>query len=386
MRHTITALSLAALLIGGCALVADYDFGSYEERPDTPTSTSQTGTGGMTGSTTISAGGAGGFTTASATGGMGGLGGAGGEGGMGGVGGMGGAGGSNPLVVELYEGNDQPTSLAIDGEHVYWTTSKQFMPTVGRVRRKAKSGVGAIEEIASAQNEPLGVSLTANDIYWYATEGAGSRIYTSPKTTVAPATVYTSPEVIIGFTTSEQFLYWTDGSDSIRRIDTGGGAPQLLVSGQSNPGPIAVDSAGIYWVNRGQVGMGNGEVKRANLDGTNVELLAELEEFPLAITSDALNVYYVTLAGAVRTAPKDGSAVFTNVQSTDGPPCNDVTVDATQIYYTKGNSLLRVQIGTMIGSAIVFGLPNPQRVQVDATEIFFTTLDTPIGSVLKTAK
>jgi hypothetical protein len=388
MRRVLAALPCAVALIGGCALVADYDFGSYEERPDTgPSSTAESGTGGMTGTTTTSAGGAGGITTTTAAGGMGGGGMGGGTGGVGGgTGGMAGAGGSNPIVDQIYQGDDMPTSLAIDLTHVYWTTSKQFMPTVGRVRRRAKSGLGPIDEIASAQNEPLSVSLTINNIYWYATQGAGSRIFTSPKTMAAPVELYTSPATLLALAASEQFVYWTDVSDSIWRIDVDGGVPELLVAGQYNPGAIAVDSAGIYWVSRGDVGDANGEVKRANLNGTNVMLLADLQEFPLAITSDVLNVYWTTLDGAVRTAPKDGSFVFTNVQPVGGPPCNDLTVHGTQIYYSRADALLRVQIGTMDGAAIVFGLDDVQKVRVDADEIFFTNIATPIGSVLKTAK
>jgi hypothetical protein len=395
MRRTLAAsLACAAALIGGCALVADYDFGSYEERPDVGPTTS--GSGGMAGGTSISAGGAGGTTASSISaggfgGGSGGSGGSGGEmggaGGTGGVGGMGGAGGmgGGPVVEVLYQGIDQPTSVAVDGTHVYWTTSINFMQPDGKVRRKPKAG-GAIENIAMNQVDPSSISLTNQTAYWFAGTGAGSTIYSASKSNLMTATLHASSEAILGLAASSSAVYWTNGGDGVWKIGTDGMGLVELVPAQNNPGAIAADAAGIYWLNRGTVNMANGEVKRADPDGSNIMLLADLQEFPVAITTDATNVYWTTLDGAVRTAPKDGTPIITNVQPTDGPPCNDLAVDATHIYYTKGNSVLRVVIGTMNASAVLFGLTGPQKVAVDADDVFFTLYDPPDGSVRKTSK
>jgi hypothetical protein len=132
--------------------------------------------------------------------------------------------------------------------------------------------------------------------------------------------------------------------------------------------------------------MGDGEIMRADLVGTNPLSLAVGQEFPLAITTDADNVYWTTLDGAVRTVEKGGSSTITNVNPTMGPPCNDVAVDNTHIYYTKGSSLLKVPIGGTVSSVIASGLIGVQRIRVDGPDLYVTTSEDSNGRVLKIAK
>lgn len=70
-------------------------------------------------------------------------------------------------------------------------------------------------------------------------------------------------------------IYWTHGSSpgTIRRANLDGSAMQILVSGIKLPRGIAVDPVNgkIYWVQAPPAGNAIGLLKRANLDGTSIE-------------------------------------------------------------------------------------------------------------------
>ena len=63
-------------------------------------------------------------------------------------------------------------------------------------------------------------------------------------------------------------LYWTDPEEGmIREASLDGSDPQPIVTGQTAPAGVAVDSSHIYWTDE------SGTVMRANLDGTGVTTL-----------------------------------------------------------------------------------------------------------------
>ncbi len=71
-------------------------------------------------------------------------------------------------------------------------------------------------------------------------------------------------------------IYWTHGSfqsGRIRSADLSGANQQTLVSGLKNPRGLALDLVGgkLYWSDAPPEGNTGGMIKRANLDGTNVE-------------------------------------------------------------------------------------------------------------------
>ncbi|HEY5376299.1 MAG TPA: hypothetical protein VIK01_21610 [Polyangiaceae bacterium] len=69
----------------------------------------------------------------------------------------------------------------------------------------------------------------------------------------------TPNSLISGIAVDDTSVYWTS-ADSVLKVSINGGAPETLASGQAEPGPIAVDTNGVYWGNLGVPASGHGSI------------------------------------------------------------------------------------------------------------------------------
>jgi hypothetical protein len=195
--------------------------------------------------------------------------------------------------TQLAANVDLAYAIDLDATHVYFVSSNT---TTGSVRRVLKDGTQA-EVIASNQQEPRGIALDANYVYWVNRVGG-----------------------------------------QVARADKASLAVQILATGQANPNRIAVDATSMYWTNRG-----NGTVMKANLDGTSVTTLASGFNSTYAIAIDATHVYFTTdqNPGVVTKVAKTGGTPVT-LAANIGRPVG-VAVDDTHVYFTAnvGDQVLR---------------------------------------------
>ena len=93
-------------------------------------------------------------------------------------------------------------------------------------------------------------------------------------------------------------MYWVDTKAGTLHRLTGSKADNLVPSVQ-NAISLAVDMAGekIYWAEK--TGNKTGRIRRANLDGTNVQLVNNLKSVPLDIALDTAsgNLYLTNFLG-----------------------------------------------------------------------------------------
>lgn len=145
-------------------------------------------------------------------------------------------------------------------------------------------------------------------------------------------------------------IYWTHGSSpgTIRRANLDGTQMELLVNGLKYPRGIAVDAVHgkIYWVQSPPAGNATGLLKRANLDGTVVETVyAEnpydpTYSFVSKPTVDPTNGYvYFSAGGAIRRVRLDGTgAVQTVVRGVTTVAAIALDVDAGRVYFADANT------------------------------------------------
>ena len=116
-----------------------------------------------------------------------------------------------------------------------------------------------------------------------------------------------------------------------------------LVPGVQKALGLAVDTTNshIYWTE--QTGKNKGSVKTANLDGTNVQILATLKSVPTSIAVDAAKskLYWTNASGRIQRANLNGKQIRTLAKNLKAP--SNITLDTTggKLYWTESNGRIR---------------------------------------------
>ena len=175
-----------------------------------------------------------------------------------------------------------------------------------------------------------------------------------------------SPEVVW----AQAKMYWSDeGSTDIKRADLDGTNVEPLIAGLNSPRSIAVDGAGagkMYWTDSG-----NKTVERADLDGTNPETLITGLDQPqgIAVDSAAGKLYWLeTGQGEVRRADLDGTNTETLLTGLSNPGWIDLDVAGAKMYWTDFGSgeVRRANLDGSSNELLVSGLSFPQGIAVDS--------------------
>jgi hypothetical protein len=246
-------------------------------------------------------------------------------------------------VTALATGQNNPVSLAVDANDVYWTNyaPTQPFPPGGTVNRVPLGG-GSVTAIAGQQNYPGSVAVDSTRVYWGNTGGG-----TSPGTvnsmplSVAPPTVLASNQLYpLSVAVDSTHVYWiNNGNGTVNKVPIGGGGVTTLASGQNNPYALAVDGTSVYWVNYGDSNAGNGTVNKVPLGGGGVTTLAS-GGYPVAVAVDGTHVYWVDQGvnpgeGLVREVPLGGGST-TNLATLQDDPVS-LAADGTNVYWVNYN-------------------------------------------------
>ena len=185
-------------------------------------------------------------------------------------------------------------------------------------------------------------------------------------------------------------LYWTertgDRTGKIRRANLDGRNVQLVKNLTSVPHSIALDTADgkIYLTNSW------GKIQRLSVDGSNFQpnLITDLERPKgLALDVSGGKVYWTEMPGRIRRANLDGSNVEGVVATDSGTPMNLVVFDGT-VYWTQktGENLGEIRFVAMDGNSGVvihntFTQGFPVGIALDAVEnkLYWTTSNGEIG-------
>ena len=274
----------------------------------------------------------------------------------------------NPAApVTLAAGQGHPSSIAIDGNRVYWTNAGTEAAN-GSVKSVSREG-GAPFEIAVGQESPAGVVVDSVDVdvrraYWInegtgavmgarldageplSLDGLGARanlalhgdnlyfgtvgnliVQFSPATgSLKILTIEEDkPVYIVAYGMN---VYWSfqpsdpNKNGGLKRVPIAGPEPsKIIVSMQQNPLAVTIDDAHIYWVNAGSLSVSDdgsvvqdGSIVKVEHDGDNPQLpgeekkgIAGNQAVPYAIALHGEHVYWTNVGdGRVMRAPKQG--------------------------------------------------------------------------------
>ena len=264
---------------------------------------------------------------------------------------------------------------------MYWTDQN-----TGEIRRANLDGTGQQTVVLGQGVGLTGIALdvTAGQIYW--TNQGGSFIRRANLDGTAQQTLVSGSIAPYGIALDRAAgqMYWTNtgGSNNIRRANLDGTGQQTLVTGTVSPVGIALDLAGgkMYWAE--QFGQ---SIWTANLDGTEQDrLLSGLTE-PVGIALDvAANKIYWTdfqsaaFGGGIRRANLDGTGMEILVD--EGALGIALDLKAGKMYWTNHMEIRRANLdgtgqqtlvtGTVfddfVGIALQVGIvPIPELVSID---------------------
>ncbi len=197
-----------------------------------------------------------------------------------------------------------------------------------------------------------------------------------------PGAAHLPPRPVVQVNASERPpMYW---------IDTTTGTLQRLVNTEvenlepdvRNATDLAIDMTGgkLYWTERTNDRTGN--IRRANLDGTNVQLVKELTSVPYGIALDTANrkIYLTNSWGKVQRLNFDGSNFQPNL-ITGLADLNDIAVDVVnhKVYWTEKTSdrSSRIRRANLDGS-------NLQQVKILTNVPLDIAIDTSVGKIYLT--
>ena len=184
------------------------------------------------------------------------------------------------------------------------------------------------------------------------------------------------PSVVVQVGASERPpMYWINvNSGTLHRLV--GAEVENLVPSVRNATGLAIDVAGskLYWTER--TGDSTGRIRRANLDGRNVQLVKNLTSVPQGIALDAANgkIYVTNAWGKIQRLNVDGSNFQPNlITDLESPKGLALDVSGGKVYWTEMPG--RIRRANLDGSNVedvATGLGNPINIAIFDNTVYWT--------------
>ena len=230
----------------------------------------------------------------------------------------------NGSIVKLTLKNHEFTSSISD---FYLTTS-----TPGaNISHRRHSGGGILVRISFTGNLDADAKLTIIVLPRNIADYNGP-----PLAAELPVTVKTGQQVLVP-NSERPPMYWINtDTDKIESVEPFDAVAQQVAS-------LTVDTVGskIYWSEHGS---SSGTIKRANLDGTNVEVLVTRPTTPQSITVDTVGkkLYWInSLEGKIQSADLNGENISTVIQLDDSITHIAVDAEGSKLYWADSQFRIR---------------------------------------------
>jgi hypothetical protein len=357
-----------------------------------------TGTGGSaTSVTATSAGGSGGTGSTSIASSSSGQAGAGmGGGGVGGGSTGGGGTGGGPVFTfgpeqQVASNQQSPRGVAADATHVYWVNMGD-----GTVRRRPKTLMGNIEEIANGQGQPSVIALHPflNQVYW--ATYSPLKILRAPSAGGNVTPVY-EPNWLAnaeGLVVTDNHLFWTNDStefsepmfEMVGRVDnTFATSYAPLAENQAEPRGIAYHDGFIYWTS-----ITASAVRRIAYNaapGTMSQLVHGGGKEPYAVAADDTHVYWGEHQAAI--VARLPHTAYMTIPETIGPDegqVNAMAIDGSYVYWCNAAGGVKAwrKDGSGVISIAADSTGNCEAIAVDDDGVYWS--DTFGGRVLMVRK
>jgi hypothetical protein len=196
-------------------------------------------------------------------------------------------GGTLPLLTAS---ENSPAGVAGSATAVFWTNAGRV--AVGGGLQPLTGTIGTM-----ALGAPDAGGDDASDDGGAAADDAGSGAFVSGQND--PGSIALVGANLYWANTGTTANNYTDGE--IMTVPASGGTPKVLAASQASPANLAVDGNAVYWTSSGTLAndYADGAVMSVPVVGGTPTVLASGQDSPIGIALDASNVYWTTTNGAV---------------------------------------------------------------------------------------
>ena len=211
---------------------------------------------------------------------------------------------------------ESANGVAVGGGKIYWTS--QVNASSGAINSANLDGTGATT-LTTILAVPMGIAVdtAGSKLYWTNSRGRIQSANLNGSSIKNVMQNLTDPTDIV---VSNGFIYWTEGGNSVRRVNISGQKIAIDVAvNLDSVGGLAVGGGKVYWTEMTSASAGT--VNGADLNGTNFAALATLLSAPMGISVDTAGskLYWTNARGRVQSANLDGSGIKNVVEGLISP-------------------------------------------------------------------
>ncbi len=264
----------------------------------------------------------------------------------------------------LAGGLDQPGSLALDDEYVYFATYGDDAAH-GSIRRVAKAG-GAVTVLADGEFVPGNLVVDASRVYWTANDSSrtdGGAIRAVAPSGGAPVSLASGLSMARALVADAYTLYFADDA-SVLALAKAGGVPVPLAPARCTSA-MAQDSTTIYWAENCVLFPPQGIFAVSKPSGLPVVVSAV---GPGTLFADGGFVYWID-RGVVEAQPRFGGPPLPLYDTGSWGVLE--AIDATSLYLQLGEGVVRVPKTGGGATTLWTGDFAPNAIAADASGVYF---------------
>lgn len=177
-------------------------------------------------------------------------------------------------------GRAYPGAIAVDATSVFWVDGPYHV-------QKIVLATGEVSTLDSQGAQGSSVAVRDGYVYWTAPGGGNVSGVMAVAVTGGTASNIVPADDAYAVAVDATSVYWTTYyAGTVNRASTIGDDATVLADGQSTPIAVAVDSAHVYWANKG------GTIRRISISGGKALTLAAGQAGPAALAIDGTSVYW----------------------------------------------------------------------------------------------
>jgi hypothetical protein len=291
-----------------------------------------------------------------------------------------------PFVIANEPG--EPTALAVDDTHVYWTNA-----TTGDVRRAPITG-GVPQTVWDGPSGTFlgeGIVRSGGDVYFTLDDADGGGVFRCPAAGCGAA----APQAVVAPLVAPGFVGIADGGILLVSESTNPGRVgrcklpctsglDVVAATEAFPQYVATAGDDLYW---SAIIPGPGNL-RAKLDNAGGPQTFASSQPVQQVEVSGGEVFFAVRGNGIKAVPRDGGPAR---RVSDFTQTDRLALDGTFVYYNDSLSLGRILrcpvTGCDAGTTIASSQIHPHAIVIDKTSVYWTnTGDGTAGTIMRIAK